>query len=214
MSPPWLMVDLDDEAQTARLSAWIASWDATLSVLRPPANALLYEPDATLYGVGLGGSMTIRLDHRERVVRAGDLIVVPPALALEIEPEVDLLACACLGTPPEHFRARFVQVWGYEHLPAALAEGPSPSGPAHLLGPEDLRFRVRYATASAAEGSPRSRSRPTHSTCQFWSRLRGSLVVSPAGHGPMEIQARHAAASSPDWLSSWVVRALRGSLGW
>ena len=64
--------------------------------------------------------MTISLHHRERAIRAGDIVVVPPALALEVEPEVDFLAVRWTGIVPDHFRERFIQVWGYDHFPADL----------------------------------------------------------------------------------------------
>ena len=115
---PYLLADIDDPEQLDSLSAWVKDWDPCFTVLRPPREALLYEPDGTLYAFARSGPMTIKLWHRLRTLDLADAIVVPQGLALEIEPAVDLWAICCVGTPPDHFRERFIQVWGFDHVPS------------------------------------------------------------------------------------------------
>jgi hypothetical protein len=150
LNPDWLTANLDDEDQMARLSDWVGEWDPSFWIARPPRQAILFEPDATLYGIAAGSSMTISLHHRRRTIATGDAVVVPQGLALEIEPQVDLLAIRCSGTWPDHFRERFIQVWGYDHFPAPGPEGQAQ--PARFLDviSADLRYRLRYAIAQPA----------------------------------------------------------------
>ncbi len=152
MNPPWLLSAIDEGGERERLSDWLQSWDADFWLLRPPKDALLYEPDATLYGMGLSGPMSIRLNHRIRSLDAGDLIVVPAGLALDFEPEVDVLAICCRGPSPDHFRERYIQVWGYDHLPARREEPVESSRMSPVIDSRDLRYRLSYSVAGLAGG--------------------------------------------------------------
>src|SRR3954454_12496454 len=137
-----------DDAGLDRLSSWIGAWEPCFSLGRPPRDQILYEPDGTLFAVALGTTMTINLHHRERTIRPGDVLVVPPALALEVEPKVDLLAVRCAGIVPDHFRERFIQVWGYDHFPADIERGMSRAGQddfRELIPASDLRFPCAVA---------------------------------------------------------------------
>lgn len=145
-----LLAAIDDQAELARLSAWVAAWEPCLSVTRPPRHEILYEPDGTLYALAVGTPMTINLHHRERTIREGDVLVVPPALAIEIEPEVDFFAVRCAGPVPDHFRERFIQVWGYDYFPeedeGMSSPAPGGDGFRELIPAADLRFPCAVAT--------------------------------------------------------------------
>jgi hypothetical protein len=149
VEPRHVLATIDDEAELAALSSWLGHWEPLYAVDRPPRDKLLYEPDGTLFALGLGTAMTIELNHRRRVIGKGDVIVVPPALALEVEPEVDFLAVRWGGTVPDQFRERFVQVWGYEHFPADLEATTSPADRdafREQIPESDLRFACAVAT--------------------------------------------------------------------
>src|SRR5579871_4270234 len=120
-----------DEANTepfAQLAAAVSAWEPAFELVVPPRDARLFEPDGTLYAVAIGPTHTIRYNHRERVISSGDLIVVPCALALDVEPEVRMLGIRYVGPAPDHFRERFIQVWGFEHIPGSSAKGGTSAG--------------------------------------------------------------------------------------
>jgi len=183
VNPPWLLAAVDDGRERDRLSAWLQSWDADVWLLRPPKDALLYEPDATLYGVGLSGPMSIRLNHRVRSLEAADLIVVPPGLALDFEPEVDLLAICCAGQVPDHFRERFVQVWGYEHLPARRPEPVASSRLIPVIESSNLRYRLSYAVAELKGPDEPVEGLADNLDLSLVVHLEGSPVIELPGDG-------------------------------
>lgn len=145
MNPPWLAARIDDPPALERLSAAIREWDPAFDLYRPSPDALLYEPDGTLYAVALQTPMTAEVNRRERVVRPGDLLIVPRGLAVGIEPSVDLLGIRFDGEPPDHFRERFIQVWGFDHLPADDAR--------ETIAAADARFPLSYAVRRLVESS-------------------------------------------------------------
>ena len=159
LDPCWLLADLQDPAQVERLSQWVRAWEPRFALERPPRDALLYEPDETLYAIALGTEMAITWNHRTRRIRRGDAIVVPPGLALEVEPEVELLAIRFEGSPPDHFRERFIQVWGYEHFtPTTQAEDSTPGGFREVIPASDTRFPLSYAAGLLSEPADLRRS--------------------------------------------------------
>jgi hypothetical protein len=177
-----VLADLDDDAQLDRLSAWVGAWDPCFSLARPPGEALLYEPDGTLYAVGLGTPMTISLRHRDRQIRGGDIIVVPPALALEVEPKVDFLALRCDGTVPDHFREPFLQVWGYDHFPANLQAGaPAAESLRELIPASDLRFQASYAIWELPDSSIASAPRHTGYDLDLLLGIDGPVSIAIEG---------------------------------
>lgn len=143
MNSPWLIANLDDASALERLSAEIRAWDPAFDLFRPAADALLYEPDGTLYAVALQAPMTAEFNHRTRALSPGDLLIVPRSVPVGIEPTVDLLGIRFEGEPPDHFRERFIQVWGYDHFPAA-----DPGAP---VAGTDLRFPVRRSITPVSE---------------------------------------------------------------
>ena len=114
----YLVADLSDAGAVQAMSDALRAWEPRLELYLPPRHARLFEPDGTLYAVALSGPMTVVAGRRRQEIARGDAIVVPQGLALDIEPEVDLLGVRYDGPPPDHFRERFIQVWGFEHLAA------------------------------------------------------------------------------------------------
>lgn len=139
----YLAADVDAPESLAAVAAFVRDWEPSLELCRPPADALLYEPDGTLYAVCLAESLTVRTGHLTRTVRRGDSLVIPRALAVDVEPLADVIAVRHDGPPPDHFRERFIQVWGLEHRPAPH---PEATGVSEIIPASDARFRVPYAT--------------------------------------------------------------------
>ena len=194
------LFDLDDENQLHRLSEWVGQWEPCLSIGRPQRDAVLYEPEGTLYAIAVGTTMIINLFHRERTVRKGDAIVVPQGLAIEINPEVDLLAIRSTGTPPGHFRERFIQVWGYEHFSADHALSEADTRELHeVIRESDPRFPLSYAIWQPQQ----TRAGPSFRTCENElvlllnlnrQAVRVEIDCEPAGAGD--------SSRSRDWPAS------------
>jgi hypothetical protein len=144
VNPPWLIADLDDASALERLSSEVRAWDPAFDLVRPPSDALLYEPDGTLYALALQAPMTAEFNHRTRELQPGDLLIVPRSVPVGIEPTVDLLGIRFEGEPPDHFRERFIQVWGYDYFPAPESGAAAAEA--------DLRFPVRRSIVTVAEG--------------------------------------------------------------
>lgn len=145
MDEPIVRADLNHESELELLSRWLGEWDPSYDLYCPPRDALLFEPDGTLYAIGLGDQMSVTLNHRERTIHKGDAIVVPQGLALPVEPEVAFLAVRHGGPPPDHFRERFIQVWGYDLFTAELhSEPPGAERFLPLIAVDDLRYPLSY----------------------------------------------------------------------
>jgi hypothetical protein len=187
LDPHWLIADLDLEDQTARLTDWVGSWDPCFSIARPPRDALLYEPDATLYGIALGTRLTINLNHRERALSLGDAIVVPPGLSLQVEPAVDLLAVSCAGAGPDHFRERFIQVWGFDLFRSRLDGPGTPSfDDQEIIPAADLRYHLSYTVRGLGD-HPLVLSIPEHDLdLRLVLALQGG-VTAALGNGGEEV---------------------------
>jgi hypothetical protein len=140
------VVSIDDPAGLESLNEAVRDWEPSLELFRPRTDALLYEPDGTLYAVCLADKMTLRTDRREQVVRWGDAVVVPRAFAVDAGPRVDLLALRHDGPPPDHFRERFIQVWGFDYFPSPL-DAANGAGFRDVISAADVRLRVPYAVA-------------------------------------------------------------------
>lgn len=145
-----IVARVDDPASFAALAALVRDWEPSLELDRPPTDALLYEPDGTLYAVCLAETMEARAGDRCRTVRRGDLLVVPQAFAIDAGPIVDLLVVRHDGAAPDHFRERFIQVWGFEHL-AAPPDVVGGWGLHDVVTPLDVRFRLPYAVLDVNE---------------------------------------------------------------
>lgn len=121
------------------ISAALAAWEPRLELGLGLAQPRVYEPDGTLYAIVLSPESTLSTDRRRVRVARGDLLVVPQGVALDADPEVDLLRIYHDGTPPHHFRERFIQIWGFEHIPA----GGAPDAP-------EVQHRISYAALDAS----------------------------------------------------------------
>jgi hypothetical protein len=143
-------LSLDDPDDLAALSAFVRAWEPGLEPFRPPLDSLFYEPDGTTYAIALTPTMEVPRDHPRRSVGTGDLLVIPREYALDLGPQVDLLAIRHEGPPPDHFRERFIQVWGFEHFPAP----PTTGAPAYhdVVPASEVRFRVLYAILDVSHG--------------------------------------------------------------
>ena len=142
----YLVADLSDAGAVQAMSDALRAWEPRLELYLPPRHARLFEPDGTLYAVALSGPMTVVAGRRRQEIARGDAIVVPQGLALDIEPEVDLLGVRYDGPPPDHFRERFIQVWGFEHLAAQASTCYAPTVASATSSPsDDVRHRISYA---------------------------------------------------------------------
>jgi len=94
---------------------WVGPWGESLE--------RLYEPDGTLYAVCLDGPVVVATDRRRVTVNQGDLVILPPMVAVELSHAVRWFGIVYTGPYPYHFRERFIQVWGS----ALVATGWLPS---------------------------------------------------------------------------------------
>jgi hypothetical protein len=171
-----ISAQIDDDRQLRELSSWIEEREPCFSIVRPQRDALLFEPDGTLYGLSVRTPMSIRFERRERRIAPGDVIVVPQGLALDVEPEVDLLGIRCTGTTPDHFRERFIQVWGYDHFPSRL-DWLSAGGAQEqeVIPSSDLRFHVHASVLRLPEAGPVGRALSTNADLLLLVGYEGAI---------------------------------------
>lgn len=117
----------------------------------------LYEPDGTLYAICLDGPCEISTDRRKVHVHQGDLVILPPAIAIEVAPSARWFGIVYTGPYPYHFRERFIQVWGFEHHSYENAiDQPLLHDPRHRIhiwrgspkiqhSPDSFQFRMNLA---------------------------------------------------------------------
>ena len=85
------------------------------------------------------------------------------------------------GTPPYHFRERFIQTWGYEHRPAATGTIESPY---EEIAPEDdARYRVPYRRIGAGDSPSVGRAALD---LHLLIGLDGRGTIGPVGDGPRD----------------------------
>jgi hypothetical protein len=145
-------VSWNDPGDLALLSAAVSAWEPCLEVCRPPRDALLYEPDGTLYAVCLADGLTLTACTKTHSLSQGDLVVIPQAFAVDAGPKVDFLAVRHLGEPPDHFRERFLQTWGVD---VRRATWPAAPGLNEVVAESESRLRFPYTVASLG-GTERS----------------------------------------------------------
>ena len=92
--------------------------------IMPPGEPLdrLYDPDGTLYAICLDGPTELSTDRRQVTINHGDLVIIPPAVAIDVSPLARWFGISYTGPYPYHFRERFIQVWGFEHHTLQKAE--------------------------------------------------------------------------------------------
>ena len=150
--PPWgTPVSVDDPEALGRLSQRLAEWEPRLLLHRPPTDSLIYVPDGTLYAINLAAGADYQSPRGVRHVALGDALVIPREVSVDAGPEVDLIGVIHDGPPPDHFRERFIQVFGYEHFPAADLDPTEPAFVEVIPG-SDPRHRLSYATAAVSPG--------------------------------------------------------------
>ena len=120
----------------------VRSWEPRLDLAVYLEEPTLYDPDATVYGIGLSDRATLSVRHKPHVVRRGDAIVVPQSVAIEADPAISLLAIRHEGTPPAHFRERFIQTWGIDFRPVP-ASGIADL-PLEVIPDTPARYRIPY----------------------------------------------------------------------
>jgi hypothetical protein len=138
----YLAAEIDDPDGFEALAAAVRDWEPQLDLSVPPRQARLFEPDGTCYGIALADGMAVVWNRRTVPLGRGDAIVVPQGVALDVEPELHILAIRDEGPAPDHFRERFIQVWGFEHRAAPRERQDAP---AEVIGHDDVRFRISYA---------------------------------------------------------------------
>lgn len=129
---------------------WVGPWGESLE--------RLYEPDGTLYAICLNGPVEVATDRRSVTVNRGDLVILPPAVAVELSRSARWFGIVYTGPYPYHFRERFIQVWGFEHVAgrcASASEENAPSDSPVEASDRDLRHRI-YASfgESSYHGEP------------------------------------------------------------
>jgi hypothetical protein len=124
MQAGWRMArGFDDRAAIVAMAEGLAAWDPALGLEVLESSSCLYDGAATTYALALAGGSRLRTRLREEVLGAGDLVVAPAELALDVEPPGPFLRIVHHGQPPRHFRERFVQTRGFDRI--ALGELPA-----------------------------------------------------------------------------------------
>lgn len=130
---------------------WVGPWGESLE--------RLYEPDGTLYAVCLDGPVIVSTDRRRVTVHRGDLVILPPMVAVELSHPARWFGLVYTGPYPYHFRERFIQVWGFEHRPSQwLAPLGQADEPVETTGRDrrDLRHRLYAQFRGALAGDSAS----------------------------------------------------------
>lgn len=145
---PILVAESNDDSGFAALAAAIGRWEPGLGLERVEATERLYEPDGTLYAICLSEAAILDPERRRWEAARGDLLVLPQAVALDVEPATDWLCVRNEGPPPQHFRERFIQVWSFE----LLRLGQLSSGMTSILPVNDQRHALSYLLAVSEPG--------------------------------------------------------------
>lgn len=140
MSAKCLVTHASSPDGVESLAAAVRAWEPQLELQSAGPLGRLYDPDATQYALLLGPACTLSTDRRHQPIACGDLVVIPPALAIDVDPYASFLVVCYLGTPPYHFRERFLQVWGFEHFLAPVENGGL------VLDDPSRGHRLRYET--------------------------------------------------------------------
>lgn len=151
MDTPLQFAQAGDDAALAALGDAIRAWEPTLDLAWARDDPMIFEPDGTLYAVGLAAETTLLARHKARAFRRGDMIVVPRSVAIDAEePGARFVALRHDGIAPYHFRERFIQTWGYEHRPASPAS-PDES-PDDVIPDAEVRLRIPYRRFGIGDG--------------------------------------------------------------
>ncbi|MHC5538530.1 hypothetical protein ACYOEI_09905 [Singulisphaera rosea] len=144
----------DDLDAWQELGRAVQEWEPTLEPYILPPHAQLFEPDGTLYAIALSANHSVSHNRRVRSIGLGDMIVIPRGLAFDVEPEVRMLGIRHDGPQPIHFRERFIQVWGFEHVPIPRTESEASvkGNMAEVIPTSDVRHRLIYDVWNSSGG--------------------------------------------------------------
>ena len=190
--------DCDKADAVERFSSLITDWEPSLSVKKPPSDAILYEPDGTLYAIALSDCV-LEIPRRIESLGAGDMVVIPRGFPVDAGPSADLLALCHDGPAPDHFRERFIQVRGFD-IPAVEDGSTETDGLRRLIPPDEVRFRVSYAVLNVS----RANGSVNLSSCPFLRLViafEGEAVVRPlktTAALPFRLPARSVIVTYPD----------------
>ena len=134
-----------------RLSSLVTDWEPCLSVTKPPRDAVLYEPDGTLYAIALK-DCALEIPRRGESLESGDIVVIPRGFPVDAGSSADFLGICHDGPPPDHFRERFIQVRGFD-VPSAEPETTEAGGFRWRIPRTEVRYRVAYATLDVTEAN-------------------------------------------------------------
>jgi hypothetical protein len=126
----------------SQLAEELQRWEPQFVLNRLSQEERLYDQDGTLYAVCLSETATLVTDRRREPLGLGDLVVVPQSIAVDVVPEGSFLTLSASGTPPYHFRERFIQIQGFERL----SLGMSTCG---TLVDDAARHRISYQIVRA-----------------------------------------------------------------
>src|SRR5262249_31270641 len=147
-----LAAHFDDLTSLDRLSGAIRAWEPRFDLVAARDNPMIYEPDGLLYAAAVPPASTLVARHKVRAFRPGDLAIVPRAGATDAEGEgASYVAIRYDGEPPQHFRERFLQTWGYEHR---SPEGRDGDPARDVTGVDDPRFRVPFRRVAIGPATP------------------------------------------------------------
>jgi len=190
-------ISLEQELRDFEPVFWVGPWGESLE--------RLYEPDGTLYAICLDGPVIVATDRRRVTVNRGDLVILPPQVAVELSRPVRWFGIVYSGPYPYHFRERFIQVWGFEHVPCHFGHAsPDSSEPAYdaRASSRDLRHRM-YASFSG------ERNFSTVTSPEFFLCVKLDSATpegfriswkSPAGVGLTDLQRTLSVERSPEMV--------------
>lgn len=133
---------LDDKGGLTEIADALRAWNPQVELDCQVEISLLFAPDATVYAMNLAGPCTVAFEHRRRAIQRGDLVVVPPGIAVEVDGGGRFLQLRDYGPPPPQFRERFLQVHGFEVRPPGIPGTVAPQG-----------HRIRHRVVEGSAGS-------------------------------------------------------------
>lgn len=179
--PRDLIYNCDEPEAIERLSSLLSDWEPCLSVTKPARDAILYEPDGTLYAIALA-DCDLEIPRRGQSLRSGEMVVIPRGFPVDAGAAADFLAIRHDGPPPDHFRERFIQVRGFD-IPAETSTDSMIGELRWRISRTEVRYRIAYARldVSVANGGVNLPSCPF---LRVLLNLEGDVVIRPLNSGP------------------------------
>ena len=176
------VADVRVATEIQALGQRLSSWEPSLDLFCGEDECRVFEPDGTFYGINLSVETALTVRHKLNPLRRGDAFVVPQGVSIDVEPPFCFLAIRHVGTPPHHFRERFIQTWGLDVRPTPA--NISAKLPSEVLPEEPLRYRVRYQILGP--GTFR-RDFQTGFEVHLIVGLEGVTTLHAQGQSPLEI---------------------------